>query len=85
MPITLAALKVVREATDGHTLLVGSPSEVGGNALISKRSRFNVLTDLSVVGTIGSQPLILVTTSRSGVNDVVGLQTVLAKQPGKSV
>jgi tripartite-type tricarboxylate transporter receptor subunit TctC len=80
---TLAALKVVSASADGHTLLVGSPSEVGINALISKRSRYNALTDLSAVGMIGSQPLILVTTPRSGVNDMAGLQSVVAKQPGK--
>jgi tripartite-type tricarboxylate transporter receptor subunit TctC len=80
---TLGALKVVGAAADGHTLLLGSPSEVGINALISKRSRYNALTDLTAVGMVGSQPMILVTTPRSGVTSAADLQAQVARQPGK--
>ena len=55
--VRLASTVFSSRSSDGHTSLVGSPSEVGCNALIFKRSRYDQLTDLSVVGMIGSGPL----------------------------
>lgn len=80
---TLGAIKVVNAQPDGYTLLVGSPSEVGINALTSKKSRYNALTDLAPVGMIGSQPLVLVTTPRTGVATTAAFKDYVAARPGK--
>ncbi|MBA4342539.1 MAG: ABC transporter substrate-binding protein [Methylibium sp.] len=80
---TLGAYRVVAAQPDGYTLLMGSPSEVGINALISKRSRYNALTDLAPVGMIGSQPLVLVTTPRVPVSDIASFRSYVAARPGK--
>ena len=68
---------------DGYTLLLGSPSEVGINQLITRQARYDGLKDLTAVGMIGTQPLVLVAGPRTTARDVDTFRTLLAQQPGK--
>ncbi|WP_371816455.1 Bug family tripartite tricarboxylate transporter substrate binding protein [Roseateles sp. DAIF2] len=78
---TLGALKVVNAPADGYTLLLGSTSEVGINALTAKKPRYNALTDLAPVGMIGNQPLVLVGTSKFA--NAAAFREHVAARPGK--
>lgn len=80
---TLGALKVVNAPADGHTLLLGSTSEVGINALTAKKPRYNALNDLAPVGMIGNQPLVLVTTPRTPLASAAAFKDFVAARPGK--
>lgn len=80
---TLGAAKVAAARPDGYTLLLGSPSEVGINQLISKSARYDGLQDLTAVGMIGAQPLVLVAHPRTGLSDATAFQAFAARQPGK--
>lgn len=80
---TLGAAKVAAARPDGYTLLMGSPSEVGINQLISKSARYDGLQDLTAVGMIGAQPLVLVAHPRTGLSDATAFQAFAARQPGK--
>ena len=80
---TLGAAKVAAARPDGYTLLLGSPSEVGINQLISKSARYDGLQDLTAVGMIGAQPLVLVAHPRTGLSDATAFQAFAVRQPGK--
>ena len=80
---TLGAAKVVAARPDGYTLLLGSPSEVGINQLITRQARYDGLQDLAAVGMIGAQPLVLVAGPRTAATDANAFRALLAQQPGK--
>ena len=80
---TLGAAKVVAARPDGYTLLLGSPSEVGINPLITRQARYDGLQDLAAVGMIGAQPLVLVAGPRTAATDANAFRALLAQQPGK--
>ncbi len=72
---SIAAVSVALAPADGHTLLLGSPAEVGINHLLSTSSRFHPLRDLTPIGLVGSQPLVLVAgngTSVRTIEDFIG-------------
>ena len=56
----LGAQKVVQSAPDGHTLLLGANNETAIASLVNRRLRLNPLKDLSGIGLIASQPMVLV-------------------------
>lgn len=80
---TLGAAKVAAARPDGYTLLLGSPSEVGINPLITRQARYDGLQDLAAVGMIGAQPLVLVAGPRTAATDANAFRALLAQQPGK--
>ena len=67
---SIAAVTVALAAPDGHTLLLGSPAEVGINHLLSPSGRFDPLRDLTPIGLVGSQPLVLVTGAGTSVRTI---------------
>lgn len=69
---SIAAVNVALAAPDGHTLLLGSPAEIGINHLLDRRGRFDPLKDLTPIGAVGSQPLVLVASGASSVRDLGG-------------
>lgn len=73
---TIAGQKVVNAAPDGYTLLMGSSSEVTIARMFNPAVRYNGETDLSHIGLIGVQPLMLVAGPKSGVKT---LEEALAK------
>lgn len=63
----IAAVTAALSAADGRTLLIGSPSELGINHLTQAHARMNPLRDFTPIGLIGSQPMVLVASQRTGV------------------
>lgn len=80
---TLGAAKVASARPDGYMVLLGSPSEIGINQLITRQARYDGQQDLVAVGMIGSQPLVLVAGPRTAATDASSFLTLLAQQPGK--
>lgn len=56
----LGAQKVVQAAPDGHTLLLGANNETAIASLVNRKLRLNPLRDLTGIGLIASQPMVLV-------------------------
>ena len=81
---TIGAVKVALAEADGHTLLLGSPSEVGINHLTGRRDRFNPQTDLTPIGLIGSQPMVLVASRSAGARSVSEFLDYATRHPGQA-
>jgi tripartite-type tricarboxylate transporter receptor subunit TctC len=81
---TLGAVKVALAESDGHTLLLGSPSEVGINHLTSRRDRFNPQTDLTPIGLVGSQPMVLVASRSARARSVPEFLDFATRHPGEA-
>lgn len=78
----LAAARVALAEPDGHTLLLGSPAEVGINHLVSRRrDGYNPLKDSTPIGLIGSQPLVLVAGRKTPVASVDEFLRATAEAP----
>ena len=56
----LGAQKVVQASPDGYTLLLGANNETAIAPLVNRKLRLNPLRDLSGIGLIASQPMVLV-------------------------
>lgn len=79
----IAAVKVALAEPDGHTLLVGSPSEVGISHLTS-RTKYNPLKDTTPIALIGSQPMVLVASKRVPVSSTEEFLAYVASRPGRT-
>lgn len=79
----IAAIQVALSEPTGHTLLLGSPAEVGINHLTS-RSKYDPLKDTTPIALIGSQPMVLVASKRVPVATVDEFLTYTAQHPGKT-
>lgn len=80
---TIGAQRVVNAAPDGYTLLVGANNEVAISRLVSPGTVKYQWQDMTPIGLIASQPLVLVASTQSGVKNVDEfLRTVKAK-PGR--
>lgn len=78
----LAAARVALAEPDGHTLLLGSPAEVGINHLVSRRrDGYNPLKDSTPIGLIGSQPLVLVAGRKTPVASIGEFLRATAEAP----
>jgi len=63
---------VVHAAPDGYTLLLMDPA-IAVNPSLMKSVPYDVLKDLTTIGTVGSSPLALVVPAASPVHDLAGL------------
>lgn len=79
----IAAVQVAVADADGHTLLLGSPAEVGINHLTT-RSRYDPLKDTTPIVLIGSQPMVLVASKRVPVGTLDEFLSYVQKHPGKT-
>ncbi len=79
----IAAVQVALAEPDGHTLMLGSPAEVGINHLTT-RSKFDPLVDTTPIGLVGSQPLVLVASRRAPVSTVDEFLSHSAAHPGSA-
>jgi len=61
----LGAQKVVQAAPDGYTLLLGANNETAIASLVNRKLKLNPLRDLSGIGLIASQPMVLVASAGS--------------------
>lgn len=80
----LAAVKAALAPPDGHTLLMGSPAEVGINHLLRGGGRFDPRRDLTPVGLVGSQPMVLVAGRSVPVTDIPQFLDYAARQEGRA-
>jgi tripartite-type tricarboxylate transporter receptor subunit TctC len=80
---TLGAQKVVNANPDGYTLLLGANNEVAINKLINPALKYDAPKDLTPVGLVASQPLLVVAAPKTGVKTTAELIDLLKKNPGK--
>lgn len=80
---TIAAKRVVDAAPDGNTLLLGSGSEVTIARLYNQAVKYNGETDLSPIGLVGSTPMVLVASSKSGIKTTDELIALAKREPKK--
>jgi tripartite-type tricarboxylate transporter receptor subunit TctC len=64
---TIAAQKAVSATPDGHTLLLGSGSEITIARLFNTAVKYNGETDLTHIGMVGITPMVFITSPRTGV------------------
>jgi tripartite-type tricarboxylate transporter receptor subunit TctC len=67
---TIAAQRAVNAAPDGHTLLLGSGSEVSIAKLFNSAVKYDGQVDLTHIGTIGTTPMVFVAGPKAGVKNL---------------
>lgn len=80
---TIGAAKVVAAAPDGHTLLLGSGSEVSIAKLTNPAIRYDGTRDLAPVALVGTQPLVLVARSGFAARSLDEMLSAARANPGK--
>lgn len=80
---TIGAQKVASAAPDGYTLLVGSSNELAIAKLVTPRTIKYAPASFTPIGLIGSQPLVLVASTSSGVKNAREFTELVKKNPGK--
>jgi tripartite-type tricarboxylate transporter receptor subunit TctC len=80
---TVATEYTARSAPDGHTLQVGSTSEIGIGATLHTKTSYNVLRDLAVVSPLASTPMALVVHPSLPVKTVKDLIALAKAHPGE--
>lgn len=73
---TIGAQKAVNAAPDGHTLLLGSGSEISIARLFNTAVKYNGETDLAPIGLVGITPMVFVAGPKAGVQT---MEEALAK------
>ena len=79
---TIGAQKVANAAPDGYTLLVGANNELAIAKLVQKSVKYNI-NNFTPIGLIGSQPMVLVASTKSGVKNANEFTQLVKKNPGK--
>lgn len=79
---TIGAQKVASAAPDGYTLLVGANNELAIAKLVAKSVKYGP-AHFTPIGLIGSQPMVLVASTASGVKDANDFTRLVKKHPGK--
>jgi tripartite-type tricarboxylate transporter receptor subunit TctC len=80
---TIGTQKVVSAAADGYTLLLGSGSEVSIARLTNSAVRYDGARDLSPLGLIGTQPMVLVGKASIEAKNAEELLAAARRAPGK--
>jgi tripartite-type tricarboxylate transporter receptor subunit TctC len=79
----LGAQKVVNAAADGYTLLLGANNEVVINKLINAAVKYDGTKDLTHIGLVASQPMVLVAAQKTNVKTPDEFIAAVKPQPGK--
>jgi tripartite-type tricarboxylate transporter receptor subunit TctC len=79
----LGAQKVVNAQPDGYTLLLGANNEVVINKLVSSAIKYDGTKDLSHIGLVASQPMVLVAAQKTGVKTSDEFIAAVKSAPGK--
>ncbi len=79
---TIGAQKVANAAADGYTLLVGASNELAIAKLVAKSVKYSQ-ANFTPIGLIGSQPLVLVASTATGVKNANDFTQLVKKNPGK--
>jgi tripartite-type tricarboxylate transporter receptor subunit TctC len=80
---TIGAQKVVNAAPDGYTLLLGANNEVAISRLINANLRYDGVKDLTPLGLIASQPMVLVASAKTGVKTTDEFLKLMKSKPGQ--
>ena len=80
---TIAAQKVASAAPDGYTLLVGSSNELAIAKQVTPRTVKYSMEQFTPIGLIGSQPLVLVASTATGVKNAQDFVQLAKANPGK--
>jgi tripartite-type tricarboxylate transporter receptor subunit TctC len=80
---TLGTDFTVRSAPDGHTLQVGSTSEIGIGATLHTKVPYKLMHDLAVVAALASTPMTLVVHPSLPVKTVKDLIALAKSRPGE--
>ena len=79
---TIGAQKVASAAPDGYTLLVGANNELAIAKLVTKTVKYDPAS-FTPIGLIGSQPMVLVAATSTGVKNASDFTQLVKKNPGK--
>ncbi|WP_425605173.1 Bug family tripartite tricarboxylate transporter substrate binding protein [Diaphorobacter limosus] len=79
---TIGAQKVASAAPDGYTLLVGANNELAIAKLVTKTVKYDP-SSFTPIGLIGSQPMVLVAATSTGVKNASDFTQLVKKNPGK--
>lgn len=79
---SIAAQYTARSAADGHTLMVGSTSEIGINPSLYAKLPYDVDNDFEAVAALAYTPMVLVVDPSSPVKTAQDLVELARKQPG---
>ena len=79
---TIGAQKVASAAPDGYTLLVGANNELAIAKLVTKTVKYDPAS-FTPIGLIGSQPMVLVAATSTGVKNATDFTQLVKKNPGK--
>ncbi|MDO8597888.1 MAG: tripartite tricarboxylate transporter substrate binding protein [Sulfuricaulis sp.] len=80
---TLGAAKVVAARPDGHTLLIGSGSEISIAKLVGLKVTYDGERDLSPISLVGSTPMVLVGGPKVKANTLDELLAAARAKPGQ--
>jgi tripartite-type tricarboxylate transporter receptor subunit TctC len=80
---TIGAQKVVNATADGHTLLLGSGSEVSIARLFNTAVKYNGETDLAPIGLVGITPMVFVAGPKAGVKTMEEALLKSRREPNK--
>ena len=80
---SIGALRVVKAAPDGYTILLGSGSEVVINKMINPAVTYDGLKDLAPVAMIGTSPMVLLGKSQLPASNVSELLALGRAKPGQ--
>ncbi len=79
----IGAQKAVAAPADGHTLLLGTNSEIAIARLTNSAIKYDGTKDLVAIGLMGTQPMLLVAKPSLGVKSADELLALAKKSPGK--
>ncbi|WP_027017032.1 Bug family tripartite tricarboxylate transporter substrate binding protein [Comamonas composti] len=78
----IGAQKVAKSPADGYTIFVGANNELAIARLINKSIKYTI-GDFTPIGLVGSQPMVLVASQKTGVKNAGEFTAQVAKNPGK--
>ena len=79
----VGAQKVVNSAADGYTLLLGANNELVINRLVNPAIKYDGLIDLTAIGLVASQPMVLVANPSTGVKTADEFIATVRAKPAK--
>jgi tripartite-type tricarboxylate transporter receptor subunit TctC len=79
----VGAQKVVNSPADGYTLLLGANNEVAISRLINANLRYDGVKDFTPLGLVASQPMVLVSSAKTGVKTTDEFLKLTRSKPGQ--
>jgi tripartite-type tricarboxylate transporter receptor subunit TctC len=80
---SIGTQKVISAAADGYTLLLGTSAEIAVAKLVSPIVRYDGLSDLTALGLIGTQPMVIVENTNLKAKNVADFIGHLRAHPAR--